>query len=38
MLSSTNVPFSSWRALDRARADARGSLRDGSRTEVSSAS
>jgi len=37
VLSSTNVPFISWRALDRARAEARGSLRDGSRTEVSSA-
>ena len=35
VLSSTKVPFDSWRALDRARADARGSLLDGSRTGVS---
>ena len=35
VLSSTNVPFDSCRALDRARAEASGSLRDGSRTEVS---
>lgn len=35
VLSSTNVPFGPWRALDRARADARGSRRDGSRTGVS---